>query len=283
MSKINKLGLGILVFDDICHLRNICVEIRDLCDEIVLCLQAESYHGEPINPKVVDVCNRLKKEGVVDDIVFFEAVDKHEDGGPDGPRLIETDKRNFLIQYLADKGCSHAQIIDSDEFYDHDDYARAKQHVDENEAIKVSYCEYVNYYRDYTHVMVWPFRCYVPFIAEVGYRFNFRQGSFDKPSDPTRRYHIPEEGGQFCIFDFRTIKMHHLSWIRTNIEDKINAWSSKLHFLDYEELKRRCIDRYENYKNGQNAIIMFNVPYYNVAVNKLSYQYINPKYPMEVI
>ena len=48
MSKVEKLGLGIVAFDDITHLKNICAEIRDVCDVIVICLQDVSYFGDPI-------------------------------------------------------------------------------------------------------------------------------------------------------------------------------------------------------------------------------------------
>ena len=98
MSKIDKLGLGILVFDDVCHLRNICTELRDLCDDITLCLQNTSYHGDPIQPKIVDFCRRLVSEGVVDDMVFFESIKEYPDKGENAPRFVETDKRiNMLI------------------------------------------------------------------------------------------------------------------------------------------------------------------------------------------
>ena len=315
-KSVYKNGLGIVAFDDTIHLRNITAEIRDLCDVILICLQKTSYHGEPISQDVVDFCEGLKNEGLVDRIVWFEEVNaKFENEAvlekeiedlkaqiesaseeekktleeklvvvstayKENPRLIETDKRNFILDCLKEDGCTHAHVIDSDEFYDHDDYARAKETIYNSPELKVTYCEYINYYRDYCHVMVWPYRCYVPFISQIDYRFDFKNGSFDKPSDPTRRYKIEEENGKYCIFNFKTVKMHHLSWIRTNIEDKIDNWSSKKYFKNYEELKDRIIDRYNNYKDGQNAVIMFATPNNEVVVNKMPAQFIHPKYPL---
>ena len=46
MSRICKLGMGIVVFDDVTHLRNMCSEIRDLVDVILICLQNKSYFGK---------------------------------------------------------------------------------------------------------------------------------------------------------------------------------------------------------------------------------------------
>lgn len=281
MSKISKLGLGIVAFDDTCHLKNIITEIRDLCDHVTVCLQREGYHGNPIDEKVVEYIEGLKEDNLVDSVIWFESTNSYEAEGEAAPRLIETDKRNFILDYLENVvGCSHSHVIDSDEFYDHNDYAEAKSVINRVDNIYVTYCQYVNYYRDYTHVMVWPFLCYVPFITEAKYRYNFKYGSFDKPSDPTRRYLIEEEGMQYCIMSFKTVKMHHLSWIRKNIEDKINNWSSKKYFENTAGLYDRIIDRYNNYRDGQNAVLMFNTPNNEVVVTKLPCAYINPKFSL---
>jgi len=284
MSKISKLGFGIVSFEGNEHLKNIIWEIRDLCDHITVCLQKKSYHGDDISQNDVAIVEDLKDKGYVDSIIWFEPTDMHEEEKEVGsiPRMIETDKRNFILDYLQnEQGCSHSMIIDSDEFYEHDDFALGKKYIDENEEIKVSYCRYVNYYRDYEHVMVWPFECYVPFITEAGYRFDFKNGSFDRPSDPTRRYRIPEKDGKFSLFGWKFVKMHHLSWIRKDIEKKIDSWSAKKLFKNYDVLRNRILDRYMNYIDGQNAIIMFNVPENSVPVNKLPKKFIHPKFRLD--
>lgn len=279
MSKITKLGMGIVSFEGNEHLKNITYEIREYVDEIVVCLQKTSYHGDAIKQSDVDEVEHLKDMGYIDDIIWFEPVDKHEDKKESAPRYVETDKRNFILDYLEKEcGCSHCLITDSDEFYDGADFKKAKDLISKSENVHVSYCQYVNYYRDYQHVMVWPFESYVPFITESSYRFLFEKGNFNRPSDPTRRYEIPGEKKEVCVLPWKLIKMHHLSWIRLNIEDKMNAWSSKKLFQNYELLKKGMLNRYYNFRDGMNAIIMFNVPGYSVIVNKLPKQYIHPKF-----
>ena len=49
------------------------------------------------------------------------------------PRVQETDKRNMLIQDIEDHGCSHAIIIDSDEYYSHNSILKAVQEIDEHD------------------------------------------------------------------------------------------------------------------------------------------------------
>lgn len=280
MSNISKLGMGVVAFDDVTHLKNICSEIRDLVDVIVICLQDKSYFGISIDNKVVDHVNELKCDGFIDDIMWFEGKDYGD--SPEAPRLTETDKRNAIIDHLQNiHNCSHVLITDSDEFYEHDEFKNAKNAIEEGD-FNVSYCRYVNYYRDYRHVMLWPYKAYVPFISKSSYRFDFKKGTFNKPSDPTRRY-VMGAGEHFALFSFDVIKMHHLSWIRSNIESKIDNWSSKRYFENIEGLRDRILDRYNNYKDGQNAIIMFGTPDNEVVVNVLHRQYINPKYGLTEI
>lgn len=285
MSKISKLGLGIVAFEGTEHLKNITYELRDLCDIITVCLQRFSYHGEPIKEEDITAVESLKELGYIDTIIWFEPIEMHkEESKGDAPRMIETDKRNFICDYLENEcKCSHNIIIDSDEFYHHDDFKQAKEIYDKDDSLHISYCEYVNYYRDYRHLMVWPFKSYVPFIAESKYRFDFEKGNFMQPSDPTRRYYVDpkSEMNYFNIFDWNTVKMHHLSWIRLEIETKISAWSSKKLFGNYETLRKDILDRYYNYKDGLNAIIMFNTPFNQVKVNKLPKQYIHPHFRLD--
>lgn len=281
MSKITKLGLGIIAFEGLEHVKNITYELRTLCDVIVICLQKYSYHGDKIEQVDIDEANKLKEYGFVDDIIWFEPKDKHTDEPVAGPRLIETDKRNFILDYLENNGCSHSLVIDSDEFYDHDDFENAKNFINTSET-RVTYCQYINYYRDYRHLLVWPFLCYVPFITESCFRFKFKSPDFNKPSDPTRRYYIRDHNcTSFYIFPFDVVKMHHLSWIRKDISKKIKSWSAKNYFKDFDKLKEMMLERYNNYKDGQNAIIMFNVPHFQVVVDKLPMQYIHPHFILD--
>ena len=280
MSKISKLGMGIIAFEGIEHIKNITYEVRELVDTIVICLQKESYHGEPIHQEDVDLANQLLEYGYVDDIIWFEATDLHTEEGNAGPRWIETDKRKFILDYLENTArFSHSLIIDSNEFYDKEDFEYAKKLLDKDESARVSYCQYINYYRDYSHILVWPFLAYVPFISESSFRFHFKNGSFKLPSDPTRRY-VTDRSVTPKVLSFETIKMHHLSWIRIDIEKKLNNWSAKRYFQK-DKLYNAILNRYFNYVDGQNAIITFNVPNYSVCVNRLPKQYIHPHFYLD--
>lgn len=285
MSKISKLGLGVVAFEGVEHLQSILYELRLACDYICVCLQQKSYFGKPIKKSDVEEVNRLKSIGLIDCILWYSPKDilLSEDNTITQTRGIEVAKRNYILDFLENKiGCSHSLVIDSDEFYDANDFIRAKEYIDSSDEIKVTYCEYVNYYRDYRHIMLWPFYCYVPFITESHYRYSMTNGAFDKPSDPTRRYEMLP-GEMYHILPFNMIKMHHFSWIRKNIEDKIDSWSAKKLFERNANLRPAILNRYYNYEDGQNAIIMFNVPFFEVIVQRLDKQYVNPKYPLKCV
>ena len=49
MNNISKLGLGIIAFEGLEHIKNITYELRNLCNMIIICLQKYSYHGIEIS------------------------------------------------------------------------------------------------------------------------------------------------------------------------------------------------------------------------------------------
>lgn len=319
--------MGIVCFDGSEHLKNICAEIRNEVDYILVCLQKISYHGELIDEYDVNEVQTLKNVGLVDEILWYEPdlsyksfteeeVLNYKNDYIDSirnntlideelkkniitreekltsvdiinrmPRILETEKRNMMIDRLQEVGCSHDIIIDSDEFYDNNQFKRALEIYNNDNNMEITYCQYVNYYRDYKHYMLWPWDSYVPFIANIKYRFLFEYGTFNKASDPTRRYFFPkdDECKVYHTYNWNVIHMHHLSWIRMEIEKKLDSWSSKKYFENIKGLKDAILNRYYNYRNGDNAIIMFNVPNYEVCVKKLPKQYIHPKYRLNEI
>lgn len=307
MNNIKKLGLGIVCFDASEHLYNIISEIRDLVDYVVVGLQSKSYTGDPIDPNDVYEVETLKKEGLVDNILYIDDIDSSLFA-----RVQETIKRNKLIDDIAAHGCTHDLIIDSDEYYNHDPFKAALEKIDKYD-YQITYCRYINYYHDYLHYLVYPFKDgnYVPFVTRVKYHFNWQSIDFPKPSDPTRRYErpkvykvdpithrlitkeviLPDKRHKFLPiidhytvgfheFDWNELKMHHFSWLRNNIRKKLNEWTCKSYFKDYYATTDKAIDCFNNF-NEENEIktatLLFNVPGNKIDIETLPKQYVNPK------
>ena len=304
-NQDKKLGLGIIAFEGTELIAQIVTEIKDLVDYIVVGFQKQSYTGQPCDPNDEKELQVLLEEGLIDKILYIDT-DKH-----DFPRVQETQKRNALVDDMASNGCTHELIIDSDEFYSHNSFKRAKEKI-YNEDIEMSYCRYVNYFRDYRHYLVYPFEegQYVPFIAKIKYKFAWKCKDFPLPSDPTRRFVIPrkpvinpkthqpefvittfpdgtskkslkmEYTAKYHLFEWKELKMHHLSWIRANIRKKMNAWSSKSYFDNYLEIIDKSAERYNNFteeNKNDGAFLLFNVPDNKVDIETFSRQFIFPK------
>ena len=294
-KNIKKVGLGIVAFEGTEHLANIITELQDCLDYVSIGLQRKSYHGDPIELIDLNEIIRLRDEDhLVDNIVEIEL------NMEDEPRVQETDKRNILIQDAEDHGCTHVIIIDSDEFYSRNSFIKALKEIDDND-YEMTYCQYVNYYHDYKHFLVYPFKdgMYVPFVSKTKYRHSFECQDFPLPSDPTRRYVRPysdiikvKHGDKvydkkiytvdYHIFPWNTVKMHHLSWIRADIRKKVNMWSSKTCFDNYNDLIDKAVDVYnhfdENSTEVQKASLLFNTPNHEVMVKAFPKQYIFPKF-----
>lgn len=293
-KNIKKLGLCIIAFEATELLYNIISELRDSVDYVSLGLQKVSYHGDRMSAIDLAEIYRLRDEDkLIDRIVDVELDMKKE------PRVQETDKRNILIQDAQDNGCTHCIVIDSDEYYTKKSFETACQLIDQHN-YPITYCQYINYYHDYKHFLVYPFKdgMYVPFVTRVEYRHKYDCTDFPLPSDPTRRFVRPvknikkviDGNGQikevkefavnYHIFPWNTVKMHHLSWIRADIRKKLNMWSSKKCFQGYSDLIDKAVYSFDNFdENCEKAMakMLFNTPDNSVEVKAFPKQYIHPK------
>lgn len=293
-KNIKKLGLCIIAFEGTELLYNIISELRDSVDYVSLGLQKVSYHGDKMAVVDLNEIYRLRDEDkLIDNIVDIE-LDLNDE-----PRVQETQKRNLLIQDAEDNGCSHCIVIDSDEYYTRKSFEDACQEIDEND-YEMTYCQYINYWHDYTHFLIYPFKqgMYVPFVSKVKYRHSFDCTDFTLPSDPTRRYvrpyksikkidigngqtkEIKEYSVEYHVFPWQKVKMHHLSWLRADIRKKLNMWSSKTCFKNYNDLIDRAVYKYNDFKETDKtgiALMLFNTPGNVVDIGSFDKQYIHPK------
>lgn len=288
MIKGKKIGLGIVAFDACEHLINIISELDGLLDYIVIGLQKISYHGKPISKEDLYICQKLIDDKLADKIIYIDT-----DLGKFA-RHQETDKRNLLLDDIQNNGkCDYSFIIDSDEFYQRGQFEYAVNKI-VNSDYDITYCRYVNYFGDYKHYLVYPFKegCYVPFVSKSVYRFVWECKDFNKPSDPTRRYKREKnQDNQYTDklyeFQWNELNMHHLSWIRRDISAKLDNWSSKKLFDNFVFLSDKSIEVYNNFlKNPDNvseATLLFNTPENKVTIAEWPRQYINPKYDIHNI
>lgn len=258
MAKIKKLSVTINAFDATELLEQLISEIRDQVDHVAAIWQKKSYWKNPMNPKDMNELKRLQEMGLIDELIEFKPnFAKYS-------REQECDKRNMGIELMKQNGSSHILNIDADEFYDADQFRSAKDLINEK-GYTITYCSYVNYYRDFSHYLVYPFRPFVPFIHSTFWKYTY-QGPAPGPTDPTRRILNPHNFGTY-IFKDEELRMGHASWIRKDIRTKLVNWSAKNHFNE-DDIKK-AVERWNNWKEGDDAYMLFNVPEKKVKVRKL--------------
>ena len=255
---IKSLSVTINSFDSSELIEPLISQIRDQVQHIAAIWQKKSYWGNPMDPKDTEELHRLKKDGVIDELIEFKPnFAKYS-------RVQECDKRNMGISLMKDRGFSHILNVDADELYDPEQFRRAKEKINEK-GWGITYCSYVNYYRDLEHYLVYPFRPLVPFIHSTFFQYTY-EAPAPGPTDPTRRVFNPYNIGTY-VFEDHEIRMQHLAWIRRDIRKKLVNWSAKNHFK--KELIDQAVERWENWKEGDPAIMLFNVPENSVQVKRL--------------
>jgi hypothetical protein len=259
MGRIKSLCYNINAFDASELLELALSEIRDQVDHVVAIWQALSYWKNPMDPEDMEELHRLQKIGLIDELVEFK---------PDFSiyaRQQETDKRNMGINMAKEKGYSHVISADADELYDRDQLIEAKKTINKH-GWPITYWSYINYYKDFDHYLVYPFRPFVNGIHSTYFTYTFN-GPAPGPTDPTRRIYNPLNIGTY-LFPDEVIRMCHGAWCRKNIRKKLENWSAKDHFN--QELIDKAVEQFENWKEGDPAVMLFNVPDNSVVVRRLT-------------
>lgn len=258
MPSIKKLSLTINSFDTSELLEPLISQVRDEVDHVACIYQKLSYWKNPIAEEDMDELNHLKSIGLVDELIEFK---------PDFTKYSreqECEKRNYGIELMRQNGSSHVLNCDADEIYDVEQFRNAKKFINER-GFGITYCSYINYYKDLDHYLVYPFRPYVPWIHSTYFRYTY-DGPAPGPTDPTRRINNPLNIGTH-IFGDDVIRMNHLAWVRKDIRKKLENWSAKNYFS--VDLIDKAVERWNNWKEGDDAVMLFNVPNNSIHVKKL--------------
>ena len=176
--------------------------IKDHVDLIIIVNQSKSYYGEPSTKKLPPIENAV--------IIDFDKWPS------DNPREIQRAKRNAGLNLAIGYGCTHFLTIDCDELYI--DFKELKS-------------EYIASGSDGSHVNIEtyvakpnyrvspPMGYKVPFIHKI-YPDHKLGGRYPARVDDTRTY--------FCHTSVCLSKpMHHMSWVREDIEMKIRNSAAK--------------------------------------------------------
>ena len=105
-----KVGVSYNLFDGEELLEGSIKSIRESVDYVSVVYQTISNFGDAANDRLVPLLNKLKEEGLIDELFEFRPnVNK-------GGHFNELNKRNIGIALSQGAGCTHHMSMDSDEF-----------------------------------------------------------------------------------------------------------------------------------------------------------------------
>lgn len=221
------------VWDDYDLLEYSTDVVGDLLDGCIIVYSETSNFGE-LSPIQVDP--------VHDGVHFFKCE-------PDlnlPPAANERAKRNFGLQKARELGYTHFLNLDSDELYDPVEFLKEKERF-KNPDLLGTVCRVKTYFRSPTLTIGYD-TTLVPFIHKItpDLRFEWNpkypyafEGDVKKQIriDPTRQMNINSG------VEWSDITMHHMSWIRSDIEKKIRNSTARQNIegstilQDYQQAK----------------------------------------------
>jgi hypothetical protein len=236
-----KLGVSYNVFDGEELLENSIKSIRGNADYISVVYQEISNFGNPCNPNLVPLLNRLKEDGLVDELYKYKPQPKR------GGHFNEINKRNVGLFLSEGAKCTHHMAMDSDEFYTDDEFKYLK-----NEIVSGNYdsscCQMTTYYKEPQYRLDPKEDYYVSLIYKIQRGKQYVMGlPFPTLVDPTRRM----EAGKCKIFTRDEIEMHHMSYVRKNIRIKLTNSSAFPNFKNIDKL----VDYFEKWEYPQQGLM----------------------------
>jgi len=244
---MNKYGVSYNVFDGVELLEDSINYIREFVDHISIIFQTVSYWGTKLSQEEIDIVESLKERNLVDELIYFdEKVDV---------RLIETHKRNLGRKLAKENGCTHYMSMDCDEFYTNEEFGKMIDYHNNN-PLDVSYMPIESYYKDTNYIIdsstYMDGDLYVSGFFPVNYEIKLGF-SLNIKVDPTRKPNILDKN-KYKMWRKNEIKMHHLSYVRANIYQKVYNSFSKFRYKNNIERFKKIEQCYESYEINKVAL-----------------------------
>ena len=220
-----KLSAGYVVFDGLETLEKSIRSIRQSVDFVLVSYQTVSWGNTNCSPNLVPTLEKLKKEGLIDEIMEFtkfrpSSLTTAEDVLR--AKVYECNKRQSLLERSLALGATHYLSMDADEFYVKDEFDEAKKQIIDNN-LHATAVKYINYVTPTLHQGYSKFK--VPFIYTIGSTSRHHSVQFMfSDIDPTRGI-ADDSYERSRVFDPGTITMHHMEMIREDLVGKYQASS----------------------------------------------------------
>jgi hypothetical protein len=236
-----RLGISYNLFDGEELITDSIKTLRDNVDYISVIVQRVSNFGLPAKDNLKELLVKLKQEKLIDEIYLYIP-------NMNNPHQDETIKRQIGLELSRNNACTHHLSIDTDEFYDIEEFKKAKDVIELNN-FDSSSCQMQSYYKKAIYQVYPAETYYVPFIYKIrdniGFEFN---SNFPTFVDPTRRM----QPGKHKIFTRDELQMHHMTYVREDISIKLSNSSARSNFKNVDKI----INYYNNYEYPQKALFI---------------------------
>lgn len=228
-----------MVFDGEELLEFAIKSIRHVIDYISVTYQAVSYFGNPASKELLPLLQRLQREGLVDELLYYETdLSIHH-------KENELRLRNMGLEASRRAGCTHHISADVDEFYKPNEVVYAKQVMEDGD-FDFSIVQYVTYYKEPTYVIIGEAITMVTFIHPINNEYRvFKEFPFK--IEDTRRLSRYEK---YKVFTRDEIAIHHMSYVRKDIRKKLeNSDNGRFYKIN------QFVDGFNKYKLGDRLCI----------------------------
>lgn len=232
----NKLGAAYSVFDDLDHLEQSLLSIRDNVDFITIVYQNVSYTGIQAEFNIYSKLVELKNKKLIDGIAEYK---------PDfnlSTKENEVKKRNLGLLLCKQNYCTHHITMDGDEIYVPAQFKKAKAIVYDYQ-YEASFVLSRTYYKSKSYYINPPEQYHIPFIYKISDRKFEYQAKINLVSADSSRVmnNVTED---IMIFERQFIEMHHLCYVRKDMKRKLQNKASNLS----EEKIEKILNSYDNFK-----------------------------------
>jgi len=168
------------------------------------------------------------------------------------PKANETQKRNIGLKQAQMQGFDYFMTIDEDEIYQASQIVSAFYYF-VKEDWDSSVCRLLTYYKKPTLQVTPPEKYYVSVFYKINSRLFVEGMKFPVKVDPARKMR-PD---RLKIFNWEELTMHHYSYVRKDIREKLNTQSASVNFKDRIEDIAKHYDKHDGcfpaYWGGKQA------------------------------
>lgn len=239
-----KLGICYMVFDGEELLEFALKSIRNEVDHVSVTYQTTSYFGNPADPELSKLLQKLKSDNLIDELIHFE---------PDlsvHPKVNELNLRNLGRIASKNAGCTHHISADVDELYEEFQLKFAKNAMEEDD-YDFSVAPLITYYKHPTYLITPIQKLVVSFIHPIDneYNMDILYPTFPFHMETTRRF---SKYQKYRVFDKDEFVIHHMSYVRKDIRKKLlNSDNGRF----YKKMEKFISD-FDKYNVGDRVCIV---------------------------